>query len=61
MSTSGDPTPDGDDHSLARLDRGPAARRPRRVAVLGIIAAIAVIALVLVLHLTGVLGAGSSQ
>ncbi len=42
----------------ARLDRGSAASMPGWVKVLGIVAAMAVIVLLVVLHLTGTLGAG---
>jgi hypothetical protein len=47
-----------DDPGTAR-DRGPADGPPRWASVLGIAAAVVVVGLFVVLHLTGVLGAGN--
>jgi len=55
------PDPEGEDDPRARLDRGPATGTPRWVRLLGIVLAIALIALFVVLHLTGTLGAGVHQ
>ena len=48
----------GEDSDLGR-DRGLATGRPRWVAVLGIVIAIALVLLFVVLHLTGTLGPGA--
>jgi len=56
-----DPDPAGEDDPGARLGRGPTTGTPRWVRVLGIVLAIALIALFVVLHLTGTLGAGAHQ
>lgn len=53
--------PDSEDDPGARLDRGSATSTPRWVRVLGIIIAIVLIALFIVLHLTGTLGPGLQQ
>jgi hypothetical protein len=50
--------PEGDDDPDARLDHGSTTGTPRWVRALGIVIAIALIALFVVLHLTGTLGAG---
>ena len=57
------PRPDSDDEDDAggRLDRGSTTRMPRWMWVLGIVVAIALIALFVVLHLTGTLGADVHQ
>jgi hypothetical protein len=55
------PDPDGQDEPGARLGRGPATGTPRWVRLAGILLAIALIALFVVLHLTGTLGAGVHQ
>ena len=55
------PDPDSEDDAGARLDRGTAAGTPRWVWVLGVVIAVALIALFVVLHLTGTLGPGDHQ
>jgi len=52
------PDPDSDDDPDARIDGGSTTSTPRWVPVLGVVIAIALIALFVVLHLTGTLGAG---
>jgi hypothetical protein len=44
-----------------RLGRGPTGGTPRWLGVVGILVAIALVALVVVLHLTGTLGGGVHQ
>jgi hypothetical protein len=56
-----DPPPDsdtGDDTGVGR-DRGSATSTPRWLPVLGIVIAIVLVLLLVVLHLTGVLGPGA--
>jgi hypothetical protein len=55
------PDPDGEDDFGARMGRGSTTNPPRWVRVLGIVLAIALIALLVVLHLTGTLGAGAHR
>jgi hypothetical protein len=56
-----DPPRDSDtgDEPAVELDSESATRRPRWVPVIGIVIAVGLGALVLVLHLTGVLGPGA--
>ncbi len=58
-----DPRPDrdSDDDPAARIDRGSTTSTPRWVRALGIVIALALIALIVVLHLTGTLGAGAHR
>jgi hypothetical protein len=51
--------PDTDDDTAVAPDRGSATGRPRWVPVLGIVIAIVLVLLLVVLHLTGVLGPGA--
>ena len=53
------PYPDSDDDTGAGPDRGPATGGPRWMSVLKVIIAIALLVIVLVLHLSGVIGPGS--
>lgn len=53
------PYPDRGDDTGERPDRGPTAGRPRWVSVLGIIIAIGLLVLIVVLHLTGIVGPGT--
>jgi len=55
------PDPDDKDDAGARLDRGSTPSTPRWVPVLATVIAVALIALFVVLHLTGTLGAGVHQ
>src|SRR5438128_2407904 len=55
------PPPDSGEDPAARIDRGRPTGTPRWVRVLGIVIAIALIALPVVLHLTGALGAGAHR
>jgi hypothetical protein len=56
-----DPRPDGEDNAGARLDRRSTTRTPGWVWVLGIVVGIALVTLLVVLHLTGTLGAGAHR
>jgi hypothetical protein len=51
--------PDTGEDTGGRRDRGSASRTPRWVLVLGIVIAIVLVLLLVVLHLTGVLGPGA--
>jgi hypothetical protein len=50
--------PDTDDDTVVGPDRGSAPDTPRWVPVLGIVFAIGLVLLLVVLHLTGILGPG---
>jgi len=56
-----DPRLDPGDDPRARLRRGSTTGTPRWVRVLGIVLAVGLLALLVVLHLTGTLGAGVHQ
>jgi hypothetical protein len=53
------PTNHPNDDSGIERDRGPAEGPPRWASVLGIAAAVVVVGLFVVLHLTGLIGAGN--
>jgi len=53
--------PGGKDDPRAGLRRGSTTGTPRWVRALGIVLAVGLLALVVVLHLTGTLGAGAHQ
>jgi hypothetical protein len=53
------PDPDSGDNTGVGLSRGSATRTPRWVPVLGIVITIGLVLLLVVLHLTGVLGPGA--
>lgn len=55
------PDPDNQDDPGTRLDGGPTTSTPRWMPLVGVVIAIALIALLVVLHLTGTLGGGVHQ
>jgi hypothetical protein len=51
--------PENEEEPGTVLDRGAAGRTPRWVVALGIVIAIALVALIVLLHLTGIVGPGA--